>query len=382
MKFDLEDKELIRSCRPVLDRLYKEHKKKYVDLFFYEKDILFTNFDLSPLVDVGILKNLGGKFRANVMVFPFMGKFIVTDFLYSIHRKKGGQYLRRLDDVWPMYPHETLNFIKSLNLSKGRYRNKKALDMASGSGAISLFLADYFKNVVSVDINPKAVNYSRFNSILNGLEGKIKSIRSNLFSSLKNEKFDYVIWNGPTGAFPPVKNPRKHYPFYIYGGADGTEFTKKFLLSFLKFVNKSFDVKFLDCSLGTNKESLIESFLKERFSGKPINIQIEFLNKNGRSPLSGYDKLYRKYCSGRLPMNIKQDKEFIESAKKYPDWIKINKLNYVYFSYITIRPGSRFDLSYKYPKKSTFLPRHNFGFEWHVASAKLIERYLREYNPA
>ncbi len=380
MKFNLENKKLIRSCRPVIDKLFRQYRRDYINLFFHEKDILFDKFDLSPLIRTGILKKVGNRFRANVHVFPFKKKFIVTDFLYSIHRKSGTKLLRGKDDVWPMYPHETLNFIKSLNLSKAKYKNQTALDMASGSGAITMFLADCFKKVVSADINSKAVNYSRFNSILNGLEDKIVSIRSNLFSSIKNHKFDYIIWNGPTGAFPPVKNPKEYYPLYIYGGADGTEFTKKFLLSFQKFVNEKFEVKFLDCSLGNNRESLIESFLKEKYSGEPLRIKIEFLNKNGRSPLAGYDKLYRKYCSERFPMNIKQDKVFIESAKRYPDWLKRNKLNYVYFSYITIRSSNRFELSYKYPKKSTFLPRHNFGFEWHVASRKLIEKYLYEYN--
>jgi len=143
------------------------------------------------------------------MIFPFRGKFIATDFLFSIRRKRNGVFIRRVDDVWPMYPFETLAFIDSLksDLEDPTCKNKVALDLASGSGAISLFLAEKFKMVVSADINSKAVHYARFNAILNNLENKIVTVKSDVFEGIKNYKFDYIVWNGPTGAFPSIDNP-------------------------------------------------------------------------------------------------------------------------------------------------------------------------------
>lgn len=371
----------IKNCKPVLADMLQDNIDTYIDLFFYEKTVDLEFEKARILEKAGILKRDKDKWHADVMIFPFRGKFIATDFLFSVRRKRNGVFIRRVDDVWPMYPFETLAFIDSLkpDLRNPTYKNKVALDLASGLGAIGLFLAEKFKKVISADINPKAVHYAYFNTVLNNLENKIINVQSDVFKKLDKHKFDYIVWNGPTAAFPDVKNPEEHYPRYSYGGEDGTRFTRKFLDSGFDYVNKNFKIKFLACSLGDSDKSLTEKYIRDKFSSLPVKIKIEFLNKNGKQLLKNYRKLYEKYCANK-PMNLKSDSI---DKKAIGDWEKIlkkRKLSYVYFSYISILPDRKFSIQHHYPLKSSFLPRHNFGFEWHYASRKLIKDFLLKYK--
>ena len=171
----------------------------------------------------------------------------------------------------------------------------------------------------------------------------------------------------------------EYYPMYVYGGADGTEFTRKFLDNVFNHVTKKFKIKFLDCSLGDNKKSLTETYIRNRFSHLPIKVKIEFLNKNGKHRLKDYQKLYNKYCLNR-PINLKYDSKYRKAVIEWERGLKNRRLNYVYFSYISISPSDKFDIEYRYPTKSSFLPRHNFGFEWHYASRNFIKNYLLKNN--
>src|SRR3989338_9266222 len=180
-EFNLKDKELIKSCKPILQNLYKKHKRKYIDLFFYEKDMIFKDTDIKPLIKTGILQKIGNKFRANVQVFPLSGKFICTDFNYSTHRKIGKTYTTKKDGVWGILPEETPVMAKKAIVKK----NDVVLDLATGSGMIGIFCADKAKKVIATDINPRAINYAKFNAILNGVESKIEFRIGDLFNPVK-----------------------------------------------------------------------------------------------------------------------------------------------------------------------------------------------------
>ncbi len=72
------------------------------------------------------------------------------------------------------------------------------LDMGVGCGVLSLAIASRTKGkVTGVDLNPRAIAVSRFNAALNGIHS-IKFQKSDLFSSLGQQKFDLVVFNSPT----------------------------------------------------------------------------------------------------------------------------------------------------------------------------------------
>ena len=293
-----ENTQLIRKSRLLLLDLLLLDINKYLDLFFFENSVYLDKKYTTVLEEVGIVRNENGKWVANVMVFPFRQKLIVTDFLLSKYRKKGEISHRGLDDVWVMFPHETLLFIERL----GKIKGKQALDIASGSGAISLFLADKFKTVTASDINPKAVKYARFNAVLNNLDNKIINIQSDMFSKLGNTKYDFICWNGPTVAMPEIDEPDKVYPLYTYGGFDGAEFTRKFLDQVFLYTNKGYVIKWWDGCLGDSQQSTVEKYIRTKLSDLPIKVTIEFLNKRRGVLLKEYDRLYDKYCLDKFDL--------------------------------------------------------------------------------
>lgn len=359
---------IIKGCRPVLAKLFKEDIDKYIDLFFYEKEVSLDN--AVSLEQAGVISKGQTGYIPNVMVFPYKEKFIVTDFLLSVRNKENGKFKRGLDDIWVMFPHETLLFIDRLDKVKG----KVALDIASGSGAISLFLADRFEKVVSADINPKAVKYERFNAILNNKEDRIVNIESNLFQALKGQKFDYICWNGPTVALPEVDEPKKVYPLYTYGGFDGAEFTKRFLDEVLQYTNQHYKIKWWDGSLGDAKQSVVEKYIIEKFSSIPLKVTIEFLNKRRGVPITEYTKLYDKYCLDSFDLNQGVERE--AAALRWSQKLSENKLTKVYISLISIEPSDKFEIIYKDTERSEVGPKEVFGFEWHYVSRKYIKDYL------
>jgi len=80
-----------------------------------------------------------------------------------------------------------------LSLDLGR---KALLDMGCGSGILSLIAARRGALVTAVDINPVAVESTRDNARINGLE--VRVVQGDLFDHLdKDDTFDYIVWNPP-----------------------------------------------------------------------------------------------------------------------------------------------------------------------------------------
>ena len=78
-----------------------------------------------------------------------------------------------------------------------RDKANKALDIGCGCGIFSLIAASYAQQVIGVDINPRALQISRFNAAINGVKNVIFK-ESDLFQSVKGQKYDHIIFNSPT----------------------------------------------------------------------------------------------------------------------------------------------------------------------------------------
>ncbi|MDP2350880.1 MAG: class I SAM-dependent methyltransferase [Chloroflexota bacterium] len=75
----------------------------------------------------------------------------------------------------------------------------RALDLGCGSGFLSLVLASAGASVVSLDINPRAVAFARFNAALNGrraLAPELEDFLSRPTEALEG-RFDAVVSNPP-----------------------------------------------------------------------------------------------------------------------------------------------------------------------------------------
>jgi len=301
-------KKVIKSCKPVLEQLYRKSKRIYIEIFFHEKDVEIDKIDklgidVSPLIKTGILRKVGDRIRANVQVFPLSGKFICTDFLFSIHRIRNGRFIRRRDDVWPILPYESPYLAKKAIVEDGDV----VLDLATGSGIIALFTAEKAERVIATDINPKAIKYAKFNAILNNLEEKIEFKIGDLFEPVYGMKFDLIIFNGPTIAAPNV--PEK-YPLYCFGGPDGLQFTRRFIKEAPYHLTKKGKMQWLDPSIGSINEPESLKIIRKEWHDK--NFKVIYIKR------AGPDDLFKviKYIDKRLWY------EPINPNIKRPLWIK------------------------------------------------------------
>lgn len=367
--FSLDNKTLIKSCKPILEKLYNERKKIYIDLFFYEKDIHFDEFDLTPLVKTQILIKIKNKFRANVQVFPLSGKFICTDFNYSAHRKVGKIYTTEKDGVWGILPEETPVIAKKAIVKKGDI----VLDLATGSGMIGIFCADKAKKVIATDINPRAINYTQFNSILNSVDDKMEFRCGDLFEPVKGMKFDLIIWNGPTVAAP--KTPNK-YPVYSYGGMTGTEFTQRFIDQAFAYLKPRGRLQWYDCAVGTKVMPVSMEYLIGRWKDKKVKVIYKSLTSDPVSLMKSFE-IYAKYNleqpGFKTPLAFKEvtDKE----EEKWHKWLRENGYTHFYYAFVEIWPSSRFEFKINFPKTDIrtdrYLTRYYLWMDYPMILKKL-----------
>ena len=75
---------LIKNCKPALLKLFRKDLKKYIELFFWEKEV--SGPEDSDIFDVlekaGLISKHHSAYSANVMVYPLKDKFIITDFIF------------------------------------------------------------------------------------------------------------------------------------------------------------------------------------------------------------------------------------------------------------------------------------------------------------
>jgi release factor glutamine methyltransferase len=174
-------------------------------------------------------------------------------------------------DVFP--PHLTLStkilldFIKPLDL-----KDKIFLELGCGSGIISLLASKKGAKVFSSDINQTALDYLDKNAAKNNL--LVTTIYSNLFDSIENIAFNYIIINPPY--YP--KKPKNIKEQAWFCGEDFEYFEKLFsqLPQFLSNKTNCFIILSQDCDL----EKIKAISLKNRMD---LNIVFEtttFSEKN------------------------------------------------------------------------------------------------------
>lgn len=73
----------------------------------------------------------------------------------------------------------------------------RVLDLGTGSGVAAVFASLRARKVVAVDIGQEAVRCAQINVWLNQAEDCIEVRQGDLFSTLKGERFDLVLFNPP-----------------------------------------------------------------------------------------------------------------------------------------------------------------------------------------
>jgi ribosomal protein L3 glutamine methyltransferase len=109
------------------------------------------------------------------------------------------------------------------------------LDMCTGSGCLAVMAADIFARakVDAADLSKDALAVARRNVADYGFEGRIRLIESDLFSALRDRRYDVILCNPPYVTDASMSKLPKEYThepkLALAGGTDGMDVIKRLL---------------------------------------------------------------------------------------------------------------------------------------------------------
>jgi ribosomal protein L3 glutamine methyltransferase len=118
------------------------------------------------------------------------------------------------------------------------------LDLCSGSGCIGIACAHYFPEsfVTLSDISVDALAVAAQNIKLHGMDKRVSTVHSDLFSELNSQRFDLIVTNPPyvdAKDLASMPNEYHHEPeIGLASGNDGLDFTRQLLLEAGEHLNE------------------------------------------------------------------------------------------------------------------------------------------------
>ena len=226
-----------------------------------ELDQLFIRTDQEVLVRAGLLLiDESGMARARASLFPVGDRLVFSD------------------HAWPLLPHPGCVTVSddqvmsvgtdSRWLARATVRRSvgAALDLCTGSGIHALLAAAHSKRVVAVDINPRAAQCTRFNSLASGTSN-IEVLVGDLYDPVGSERFDLITANPPF-----VPSPRDSLKFRD-GGRSGEDVQRRIIAGLPHHLAPG-GMAHIVTEFGERGEEPLANRLREWLGGAPMDIYI------------------------------------------------------------------------------------------------------------
>ena len=152
-----------------------------------------TPLDPARLQSMGLLDLHDGEAAAPFTIAPFENFFIASDWLSA------DRSATPADCVPGINPPTVL--LAQLAI---RRPVQTALDIGTGNGVHALLAARHAGHVVATDINPRALNVTAFNALLNGV-ANIECRQGSFFEPVEDETFDFISTNPPFVISPDTR---------------------------------------------------------------------------------------------------------------------------------------------------------------------------------
>ncbi len=140
------------------------------------------------------------------------------------------------------------------------------LDIGVGSGAIIISLLKNRPNLrmYGVDISEKALEITKKNAKIHGVEDRLTLIKSNLFENVPKIKFDFIVSNPPyvsENEYEKLQKEVKKEPkTALIGGMKGTEIYNKIVEQGIKYLKEN---GFFAFEIGYNQGKYVSNLLKK-----------------------------------------------------------------------------------------------------------------------
>lgn len=196
------------------------------------------------------------------IVTSYFGNYVIADSPYYYENA-----INKFDDV---YLGSDSSILSSILLNK---KCQSALDLCSGSGVQSIILSRNSKRVESVDINKKAIKYSKINYLLNSIEN-ITIEEKDIFTTFE-KKYDLIVSNPP---FIPIVPAMKYYSIAGAGGIFGYDKIMRILHIAQQSLTNNGELIISGEGLGIDGKLLLEKIIKEE-SKLSLSIKLYVLDE-------------------------------------------------------------------------------------------------------
>ena len=155
------------------------------------------------------------------------------------------------------------------HIKKNNLKNAKILDIGTGSACIPLGIAmncDVDK-IAAVDISEAAIAVAQKNIEKYSMQDKISVVKSDLFCSLNDIKFDIIVTNPPYISKSEYKELDFKVKGYdpivaLYGGEDGLDLFHRIFESAHRFLNKNGTIF---CEVGSKQAASVKEIMNNRY---------------------------------------------------------------------------------------------------------------------
>lgn len=172
-------------------------------------EALLGAVETETLVRRQVLRRLGHLIEARVDLYPCEGAWVFTDRMFALTRFSGHVYELGKDS-------------HALARVTPRQEVESTLDLCTGSGIHAILAARHSARCLGVDLNPRALDYSRVNAAMNGVGERCRFVAGDLYQAVGEETFDLVVSNPPW-----VPTPDEKMEIYRTGGETGEEVTQR-----------------------------------------------------------------------------------------------------------------------------------------------------------
>ncbi len=226
-----------------------------------ELERFFSEEELGVFVKQGLASRLDtGFIRFDIRIFRFMNKWFITD---------------RFDRATPGMTYCGLESLIMVEVTRsiflGRRKFKSCLDIGTGTGLQSICASDYCEKVGGIDINPRAVAYSKTNARINGLDDKLFR-KSDLFSQVK-EKYDLILSNPPYMFYPKEELEAEEH-LDGDGGEYGVEIPGKILDNIDRFLKDDGVAVISAQSPVLKNRDMVREMVDAKFASLPYEVTL------------------------------------------------------------------------------------------------------------
>ncbi|OIO15317.1 hypothetical protein COV53_00195 [Candidatus Gottesmanbacteria bacterium CG11_big_fil_rev_8_21_14_0_20_37_11] len=153
---------------------------------------IFSDDYIQELFRINILEKTDSvSVRSTIFLIPFKTYYFACDFILQLIDRSNNRKRSKYESVYPIG-------LDSITLSEVSIKKQfnSVLDLGCGSGILSIIASGHSRYVTGIDLNPRAINFSQFNALLNNVDN-CHFICGDLYIPIKNEKYDFILSNPP-----------------------------------------------------------------------------------------------------------------------------------------------------------------------------------------